>query len=125
MSSKMLVCTQCGYVGKSEGAIKGSALVEIFLWFLLIVPGVIYSAWRSSSRYKVCPKCKSPNLIPMDSPRAQKILSESMSKEEVEKTLSENTKVEEKSNQRRKKILIAVGIFIGFIILINIIAALA
>jgi hypothetical protein len=72
--SKKLVCTQCGYIGKAEGAIKGSALVEIFLWFLLIIPGLIYSVWRSSSRYKVCPKCKSPSLIPVDSPRAKKIM---------------------------------------------------
>jgi hypothetical protein len=124
MSSKILVCTQCGYVGKAEGAIKGSILVEIFLWCLLIIPGLIYSAWRSSSRHTVCPKCKNPNLIPADSPRAQKIMGETMSKEEVEEAVLKSKKEEEKSDNRKKKIYIAIAISIGFFILINIIASL-
>ncbi len=124
MSSKILVCTQCGYVGKAEGAIKGSMLVEIFLWCLLIIPGLIYSAWRSSSRHTVCPKCKNPNLIPADSPRAQKIMNESMSKEEIEEVVSKSKKEEEKSGNFKKKIYIAVGVSIGFFILINLIALL-
>jgi hypothetical protein len=75
--SKKLVCTQCGYVGEAKGAIKGNALIEIILWLFLIVPGLIYSIWRSSSRHKICPKCKSNSLIPVDSPRAKKIMLES------------------------------------------------
>ncbi|MEI6480302.1 MAG: hypothetical protein WCO12_02155 [bacterium] len=77
MSSQILVCTQCGYVGKPKGAIKGNGFIEIILWLFLIIPGVIYSIWRSSSRYKICPKCKSSNLIPTDSPRAKTIMAES------------------------------------------------
>ena len=57
MASKKLVCTQCGYVGEPKGAIGGNGCIEVLLWFFFIIPGLIYSIWRSSSRYKVCPKC--------------------------------------------------------------------
>lgn len=70
-----LVCTQCGYVGKPKGAIKGNGAIELILW-LFILPGLIYSIWRSSSRHKVCPQCKSPTLIPINSPRAKKVMLE-------------------------------------------------
>lgn len=122
MSSKILVCTQCNYVGEPKGAIGGNGCIEVILWLCFIIPGLIYSIWRSSSRHKICPKCKSPSLIPMDSPRAQKIISEVMSKEEIEKAVSEDKKAEMKNIKQRKMILIAIAIFIGLIILINIIS---
>ena len=83
MASKKLVCTQCGYVGEPKGAIGGNGCIEVLLWCFLIIPGLIYSIWRSSSRHKICPKCKSPTLIPIDSPRAKTIMAESMTKEEI------------------------------------------
>lgn len=73
MSNKV-VCTQCGYVGKSKRAIKGNDLIEIILWLFFIIPGLIYSIWRSSSRYRICPDCKSASLIPVNSTRARKIM---------------------------------------------------
>ena len=78
-----LVCTQCGYVGEPKRAIKGNGFIEIVLWLCFIVPGLIYSIWRSSSRYKVCPKCSNASLIPMDSPRAKTIMSETMTSDEI------------------------------------------
>lgn len=114
MSSKIFVCTQCGYIGKSEGAIKGNGCIEILLWVFFIIPGLIYSIWRSSSRFKVCPKCKSPSLIPTDSPRAQKIMGETMSKEEVAKTVEVET---EKSLEEKKKRTIIIVVLIIIIIL--------
>lgn len=83
MSSINLVCTQCGYVGKPKRAIKGNGFIEIILWLCFLVPGLIYSIWRSSSRYKVCPKCGNTSLIPTDSPRAKTIMSETMTSEEI------------------------------------------
>lgn len=83
MSNK-LVCTQCGHVGNAKRAIKGNGLIEIILWLCFIIPGLIYSIWRSSSRHMVCPDCKSTSLIPTDSPRARKImLDNGMTEEEV------------------------------------------
>lgn len=72
--AKMMVCIQCGSVVKPKTAVKGSFIVEVGLWCLLLVPGIIYSLWRSSSRHKVCPICRSTNLVPESSPIAKKIL---------------------------------------------------
>jgi hypothetical protein len=74
--TKEMLCSNCGYKGKSKTYVKGSAAVEILLWLMFIIPGLIYTAWRSSSRYKACPKCKQPNMLPLDSPVAQKMLKE-------------------------------------------------
>ncbi len=82
MASKQLVCTVCGYVGEPKSAIEGSGCVEVLLWLFFIIPGLIYSVWRSSSRHKVCPKCHNKSLIPIDSPRAKTIMAESTTKEE-------------------------------------------
>lgn len=72
--SKQLICSQCGHVGNSKTAIKGNGAIEIVLWLCFLIPGIIYSIWRSSSRHKVCPSCRSSNLIPVDSPVGMKLL---------------------------------------------------
>lgn len=68
------LCTVCGYIGKPYKYTKGSFGVELLLWIFFLIPGLIYSIWRLSSRYEACPKCDAPNMIPMDSPVAKKIL---------------------------------------------------
>lgn len=50
-------CPNCSYEGKAKRMVKGSMGLEIVLWLLLIIPGLIYSLWRSFSRYNACPKC--------------------------------------------------------------------
>jgi len=47
---------------------KGSLLIEIILWLCLLIPGLIYSIWRMTTKYKACPACKQATLIPADSP---------------------------------------------------------
>jgi uncharacterized membrane protein YqaE (UPF0057 family) len=73
--AKELVCPSCGYVGSQRSYTKGSIWVELFLWLCLAIPGLIYSIWRLSSKYKGCPKCKNPGMIPADSPVGKKIIS--------------------------------------------------
>lgn len=53
---------------------KGSFFIELILWLCILIPGLIYSIWRLSSRYKACPACGATNLLPPDSPMAKKIL---------------------------------------------------
>jgi hypothetical protein len=74
--AQKLICSACGHIGSSKTAVKGSILIEIVLWLCFIIPGIIYSLWRSSSRHKTCPKCGGTNLIPLDSPVGLKILSD-------------------------------------------------
>jgi len=76
MAAKDIICSNCGYTGKPKILVKGSMSTEILLWILLIVPGLIYSLWRSGSRYKGCPQCGSADLVPLDSPRGKKLSAE-------------------------------------------------
>jgi len=61
-------CTRCGSFGKPTNVANGSFGMELFLWFLLL-PGLIYSLWRLTTRQKVCRFCGGPT-IPEDSPVA-------------------------------------------------------
>ncbi|HEY8085904.1 MAG TPA: hypothetical protein VIE69_09920 [Methylophilaceae bacterium] len=82
--SKEKICAKCGYVGHAKKITKGSFLVEVILWLLFIpglgyfssgriysqggllyvmlffIPGVIYSLWRITTKYYVCPNCDTP-----------------------------------------------------------------
>ena len=72
--SQQKLCTNCGYQGKPKTITKGSMIVELALWICFLIPGLIYSIWRLSSRYEGCPQCESPNMISLNSPIAQRIL---------------------------------------------------
>lgn len=63
-------CPNCGTTGAPVSVTRGSILIEIVLWLCFLVPGLIYSIWRLTTRYKACPSCSAPNMIPLDSPRA-------------------------------------------------------
>ena len=76
--SEEIVCTSCGYVGEPKTITKGSMGVEIILWLCFLIPGLIYSVWRLSSRYDGCPSCGQTTLIPRASPMAQKFLRENL-----------------------------------------------
>lgn len=67
-------CGNCGIVAKPKKVTKGSFWIEVFLWLALILPGVLYSLWRLTSRYEACPKCGAPNMLPLDSPIAKTAL---------------------------------------------------
>jgi len=72
--AKQMICTACGYCGNSKKVTKGSFAVELVLWLLLLIPGIIYSIWRLSSKYQACPQCGSANMIPVDSPNGRELL---------------------------------------------------
>lgn len=48
--------------------------MELGLWLLLLLPGLIYSIWRIAGRYPGCPVCNSKNIIPLGTPMAKMIL---------------------------------------------------
>jgi hypothetical protein len=73
-----VVCTSCGYVGEPKTITKGSIAIEIVLWLCFLIPGLIYSIWRLSSRHDGCPSCSQTTLIPVSSPIAQKFLRENL-----------------------------------------------
>ena len=52
------ICESCGEVGFPKTITRGSFFIEILLWLMLLVPGLIYSIWRLTTRYQACPECK-------------------------------------------------------------------
>lgn len=71
-----MVCKACGTVAEPKRITKGSTIIELILWLCLIVPGLIYSFWRLSTRYDACPACEQVDLVPTDSPVGRKIVGE-------------------------------------------------
>jgi len=65
-------CMTCGTDAAPKRLTKGSTGIELILWLCLIVPGLIYSVWRVSSREDVCSACGGKQIVPMDSPAAVK-----------------------------------------------------
>jgi hypothetical protein len=56
--------------------IKGSHRLEIILWCLFIIPGIIYSWWRHITKERVCPDCSSMAFIPINSLMGRKFFEE-------------------------------------------------
>ncbi len=64
-------CPTCGTVAYPKSFTPGSFLLELLLWCMFILPGVLYTAWRIAGRTRTqCPRCKTPGMIPSSSPRA-------------------------------------------------------
>lgn len=73
MSKKNLICTACGTTGKTKSVTRGSILIEIILWLCLIIPGLIYSIWRLTTRRQACRVCGSSQLVPLDTPAGRQL----------------------------------------------------
>lgn len=71
---KMQVCTRCLAQGHTKIVVKGSIWIELVLWLACLVPGVVYSIWRLTSKERICASCGSNDLVPLDSPRARQLL---------------------------------------------------
>lgn len=74
--SKELICTQCGSIGKGKTVTRGNLLIEILAYFFMIIPGLIYSIWRLTTRYTACSVCGNQTLVPVDSPMGKKLSSQ-------------------------------------------------
>lgn len=73
---KQIVCAACGYVGRPATRQRGSVWVALVLWVCAVLPGLIYSIWRLTTRYQTCPSCNQGNIFSADSPMAKKFLGE-------------------------------------------------
>lgn len=51
-------------------------MIEVILWLMFLVPGIIYSIWRLTSRHQACAMCGGTGLIPVDSPVGQRLILE-------------------------------------------------
>ena len=66
--AKAMLCRRCGTEAKPKTQVKGNVLTELVLWLFFLLPGLIYSIWRLTTKTKVCPACGSEELVPPDSP---------------------------------------------------------
>lgn len=71
-----MICQDCGTIGSPIKVTKGSFWIELILWLCFLVPGLIYSVWRLTTRHNACPKCKSSSIIPTESPKGKKLMEE-------------------------------------------------
>jgi hypothetical protein len=72
----LYICRTCWVIATPKNVIKGSFLIEIVLWCLFIIPGVLYSIWRFITKDKVCPVCSSLAVVPINSLMGRKLLCE-------------------------------------------------
>jgi len=106
------ICTTCGNLGQPKKETRGSTGLELILWLFLLIPGLIYSAWRLSSKRLVCRKCGNPTVIPLDTPQGKKLMQEHHKDQMdlVEKT--ENKKPIIKNDKR-----VEIGLWVIFLLL--------
>ena len=57
-----MLCRNCGFTG--VGTLPGHGWLELILWLCYLIPGLIYTAWRRSSRRHICPRCRAPHMVP-------------------------------------------------------------
>ena len=67
------VCPHCGTRGTPRMHTKGNLAFEIFLWLLLLLPGIIYSVWRLSTKQLVCPSCAQPGMLSVSTPKGKQL----------------------------------------------------
>lgn len=67
------ICANCGTRTDGKTVTRGSILIEIVLWICFLIPGLIYSIWRLTSRHTACGKCGSANLLPLDTPAGREL----------------------------------------------------
>lgn len=72
----VMVCTTCGHCGPAAVRTRGSFGIELVLWLFFLVPGLIYSLWRLTTRGKACASCGSSTLVAPDSPVGRRLLAE-------------------------------------------------
>ncbi|NJD69063.1 MAG: hypothetical protein C3F12_04265 [Candidatus Methylomirabilota bacterium] len=73
-SEQPLICTACGaQTDTPQTKTRGLFAIEIVLWLALVIPGLLYSLWRQTTRQTVCPTCGSATLILANSPDGRKL----------------------------------------------------
>jgi len=65
------ICSACGMMGRPVKVTRGGCAIEIALWLLLLIPGIIYTIWRLTTNYDACAYCGSSDVIPLGTPRGQ------------------------------------------------------
>ena len=57
---------------KNQGSLLVDLMVFCVLLLFFIIPAIIYAVWRQTKTEMVCRVCGATNLVPSDSPAAQR-----------------------------------------------------
>lgn len=71
---KDLICSRCGTRGQTKTVTRGSFFIELILWLCFLIPGLIYSIWRLTTRHEACRSCGSIEMVPVNSPGGKALL---------------------------------------------------
>ena len=74
MAKQQKYCPNCGTVAVPKKYMKGTFVTELLLWLFFLLPGLIYSIYRLSSKYEGCPACEFKEVVPLSSPVARAAL---------------------------------------------------
>lgn len=66
-----MICQNCGTRGEPKTITKGSTAIELILWLCFIIPGLIYSIWRLTTRQAGCPSCGQAGMIGVNTPNGR------------------------------------------------------
>jgi len=67
------ICKECGFIGPRQTLTKGNIGMEIVLWLLCLLPGIIYSLWRLFTQHKGCRTCGG-DMIPLNTPKGNELV---------------------------------------------------
>lgn len=69
-----MICQNCGTRGEPNTVTRGSITMEVVLWICFIIPGLIYSVWRLTTRQPGCPSCGQASMIGVDTPKGRQLI---------------------------------------------------
>ncbi len=72
--SRKYICMECGCQRDPIDAKRGLLAIEICMWLLYILPGVIYSIWRRVRKQQICSNCRNPSIELTSSSRVMKMM---------------------------------------------------
>lgn len=72
--SRKYICMECGCQRDPIDAKRGLLIIELIMWCMFIVPGIIYSIWRRLRKHKVCPNCLNPTVELTNSTRVMQMM---------------------------------------------------
>lgn len=64
------ICRTCLSQVRPVKTTPGSFFIELILWLCFLIPGIIYSIWRLNGQHRICPVCRSRDIVPLDTPAA-------------------------------------------------------
>ena len=70
------VCLACRAYRRPVRELRGSGALELILWLMFIVPGLVYAVWRSRVSRPTCSVCGAA-LLSEDAPEVQALMASS------------------------------------------------